>query len=165
MTNKLNRPLLAAVLPAAMLIPAAPAAAQGSPTYEYAAKFVCAASSNLTPPVAVGHYYTAVNVHNPGIDVKVAWKVALAGTILPGKITGFDSQLLKNDEAMEIDCRSIRNRITASGLPNPAAFFTGFVVIRAPAPVDVVSVYTASAQVNGPVVSIHTERVPARQLP
>ncbi len=160
---KLN--LTLPILPVALLAIAAPAGAQSLPNYEYAAKFVCAASSNLTPPVAVGHYYTAVNVHNPGTTLKVTWKVALAGTILPGNVTGFDSQLLKNDEALEIDCRSIRNRITASGFPNPAAFFTGFVVVRATQQLDVVTVYTASAQVNSPVVSIHTERVPFRQVP
>lgn len=146
---------------------AAPASAQAGPN-EYAAKFVC---GNTPRPTIVlpGAYLTAINVHNPRLpDDSLRWKVALAGPLAAGKVSEFDNFALREDEALDIDCRMIAKRLSASAIPIPTVAYTGFVVIQSRGPLDVVAVYTAggltSTGVAGPVASIHTERVPPRLM-
>jgi hypothetical protein len=151
----------------ALPLAGAPAAAQIGPE-EYAAKFVCGSTPRATI-VMPGAYATAVNVHNPRDPRdEIRWKVALAGALVAGKVSAFDRFALRNDEALDIDCRFIARRLAASGIAVPTIAYTGFVVIQSAGPLDVVAVYTAanltSTNVPGQVVSIHTERVPPRPL-
>lgn len=122
--------------------------------YEYAVKFICGEPD--VPVVAPGHYYTAINVHNPISDtVKFRKKVAVA---LPGEKAGpvsrFYDAALKYDEAMEIDCPDILKHADVE-----EGFLKGFVVIQSPSELDVVAVYTTA---EWQVESLHTERVPYR---
>jgi hypothetical protein len=160
----LNKLSFAAMFAIAAAAAAAPAAAQEGPQ-EYAAKFVCGATSRATM-VVPGAYLTAVNVHNPGgSDDDIRWRVTLAGSLSPGGVTEFERFALRKGEALDIDCRILAKRLAASNI-TVAGAFTGFLVIRSRRALDVVAVYTAAVvtSTNGPgnVVSFHTERVPPR---
>jgi len=141
-----------------------PAAAQSGGRNEYAVKFVC--GNNSRPQVAAfGSYFTAINVHNPGAEpVTFVHKVALAEPGRPGRHTNIVAPFhLAYDEATEVDCPQIARELIAGGITiAPGAFFTGFFVIQATTPLDVVAVYTAAASPNGPVTTLETERVPVR---
>ena len=134
-------------------------------TLEYAVKFICGRSGSdgccSDAPVAPGHYYTAINVHNPFREtVVVRWKVAVA---LPGAeagpVSSFSKAQLRYDEAMEIDCADIR---CLAHRRDP--FSKGFVIIQTDdVDLDVVAVYTA-AGADHHVETLHTERVRPRRL-
>jgi hypothetical protein len=122
---------------------------------EYAVKFVCGPPN--TPVVAPGNYFTAINVHNPHDQpVNFTKKVAIA---LPGERAGpisrFFEAKLNPDEALEIDCPDILAHA------NTKTFLKGFVVIRSPAELDVVAVYTAG---HPQVETLRVERVAPRSL-
>jgi hypothetical protein len=110
-------------------------------------------------PLAVGEYFTAVNVHNPSRcdTITFRWKVAVG---LPGlkvgKVTDFSEATLGPDEALEIDCRDILKKLS-----NPA-FVKGWVVIENDSELDVVAVYSAAKEPLGKVETLHTERVKPR---
>ena len=104
-------------------------------------------------------YFTAVNVHNPSrATVRLRWKVAVAR---PGAktcpVSKFFEARLRPDEALEIDCPDIMERVKEK------SFLKGFVVIKSGLELDVVAVYTAAPE-RGQVATLHTERVPARRL-
>jgi hypothetical protein len=124
--------------------------------FQYAAKVVVGKS--LGKVVAPGEYWTAVNVHNPHYKTIYFKKKIAIG--LPhekaGRIWGPFSARLRADEALEIDRDDIMKHAQTDD------FLKGFVVIESPYELDVVSVYTV-ADAKGQVVSIHTERVPARK--
>ena len=120
--------------------------------------------NGFLPPVINGFYATAVNVHNPGPPIKFARKVAIAPPGKPGGISGFWVTGLKNDQAIEFDCRQIYEQAFAAGL-QPGPFIKGFLVIRSQRQLDVVAVYTAGPSNGQGVSSIHTERVPPRRVP
>ena len=132
--------------------------------FQYAAKIVCGKSDGKI--LAPGVYFTAVNVHNPtytdiGFRVKVA--VALPG-LVPGMVSEFRDANLGPDEALEIDCPDLFNReIFKFPEPIRRGFLKGFVVIESEVELDVVAVYTAAGS-EKMVETLHTERVPARQL-
>jgi hypothetical protein len=130
--------------------------AEGS-ELQYAAKVVCGRSDGKV--VSPGAYFTAVNVHNPSsTKVRLRWKVAVAlPGAKPGAVSKFAEAVLGPDQALEIDCPDIVRRAKAKG------FLKGFVVIESGIELDVVAVYTAGPD-KGEVVSLHTERVPARRL-
>jgi hypothetical protein len=145
---------------------AAPAPAPIPQINEYAVKFVCnragVSTPNLPVPVAPGFYHTAINVHNPSpgsVEFRKKFAQALPNQ-KPGKVSEFAGAALKSDEAFDVECTEITKRL---GLP-PLTFVTGFVVFQIPAPreLDIVAVYTAAAAQNGPVVTMHTARVPKR---
>ena len=129
--------------------------------YEYAAKVVCGESEGDV--VAPGHYWTAVNIHNPHDErVKFRKKVAVG---LPGckagPVTALTPAELGPDEALEIDCKDILEMV--GGL----TFVKGFAVIRSPRPLDVVAVYTAGHEGPDERVGVSTmdvERVPPRRM-
>ena len=129
-------------------------------TFQYAAKFVCGRTPD-SGPVALGFYFTAINVHNPDIklEVKLSKKFAVA---LPGEKVGpiskFHDQTLKADEAMEIDCPDILKHLE---IPQ-GQFVKGFAVIQSSRELDVVSVYTTAASPAGTVITMTLERVPKR---
>jgi hypothetical protein len=132
---------------------------------QYAVKFLCgkAPGPETTGVVAPGQYFTAVNVHNPArTGVGFIKKVALANAWQkPGKVSKFIDGKLGADEAMEVDCRELAKM----GGVTPGTLFGGYLVFetRDGTELDIVAVYTAA---SGPgVASIHTERVPRRQVP
>src|SRR5687768_16598332 len=170
--------ILAAFATAAMLaLPMSAATAQPGPPppppngpmmpLEYAAKFVCGtntAPGASTTLVALGRYYTAVNIHNPNRENVITYKVAIAPQGKPGPMTPFQPPMeLRYDQALDVDCRLIRARAQQAGIVVPA-FFTGFLVIQSRAELDVVAVYTAAPVATNQVASIDTERVPVRRL-
>jgi len=133
---------------------------------EYAVKFVCGRAGVSTAaapvPVAPGFYFTAINVHSPNpatVEFRKKFAQALPNQ-KPGKISELAGAVLKPDEAFDVECSEITKRL---GLP-PLTFVTGFAVFLIPPPreLDIVAVYTAAATQSGPVVTLHTERVPKR---
>jgi hypothetical protein len=141
-----------------------PAAAQSGGRNEYAVKFVCGNNGNpLDAAAAIGAYFTAINVHNPGNEaVAFVHKVALAEPGRPGRHTSIVAPFrLAYDEATEVDCLQILRELVAGGI-TPGRFYTGFFVIQATQQLDVVAVYTAAPSRGAPVATMTTERVPVR---
>jgi hypothetical protein len=157
--------IYAAALLALPPVWAPPAAAQSGGRNEYAVKFFCGTNArpSLSPAAAPGTYYTAINVHNPGNGgVGFVHKVALAVPGAPGPHTSITAQFsLAYDEATDVDCELIARELAAGHVAH-GPFFTGFFVIQATTPLDVVAVYTAAASRTGAVVTMTTERVPVR---
>jgi len=131
---------------------AADAGAQVAPAIvSYAAKFVCGATRTDTDVVR-GLYGTAVNIHNPLLQLPVTFtkKAVIAlpeRSKLRGPISDRVSETLKPDEAMSVDCVDIRRLFGDVAIP---AHFEGFLVIETHSPVeivdhplDVVAKYTA----------------------
>ena len=125
-------------------------------TFQHAAKIVCGKSPGEI--VAPGSYFTAVNVHNPtNRTIRLAVKVAVAlPGLKPGPVSNFRQAILGPDEALEIDCPDVHMLAGTDG------FLKGFAVIESEVELDVVAVYTAAGR-DGQVVTLHTERVPARR--
>ena len=132
--------------------------------FQYAAKLICGTSDGRI--LAPGIYFTAVNVHNPTnmtINFRVKVAVALPG-LQPGPVSEFRDAKLGPDEALEIDCPDIFSpNIFQFPTRKRPRFMKGFVVIESAVELDVVAVYTA-ANTKKQVESLHTERVPARQV-
>jgi hypothetical protein len=124
---------------------------------QYATKVVCGVSPGKV--VAKGAYWTAINVHNPNRTAAAfRWKVAVAlPGVKAGPVSKFFDARLGPDEALEIDCPDVMKRVKTDG------FLKGFVVIESGLELDIVAVYTAAPE-RGEVVTLHTERVPARRL-
>jgi hypothetical protein len=131
----------------------------GFPLFQYAVKFICGTSQGDV--VAPGVYYTAINVHNPtNTEVGFRKKFAVA---LPNersaRPTGWFDARLGPDGALEIDCPDIVRHLHQADMQGE--FFKGFAVIQSKVELDVVAVYTAA---SWRVETLHTERVPARQV-
>jgi hypothetical protein len=142
-----------------------PVAAQSGGRYEYAVKFVCGNNivAPTSPAVAMGAYFTAINVHNPGNEaVPFVHKVALALPREPGRHTPLVAPFrLGEDQATDVDCQQIQRELVNGGI-TPPPFFTGFFVIQSAVELDVVAVYTAAPSRGQPVTTLSTERVPVR---
>jgi hypothetical protein len=127
-------------------------------TVQYAVKFVCGKSNGDV--LAVGEYWTAINVHNP-TSVPVPFKkkiaIALPGEV-PGPVSGFFEARLGPDEALEIDRNDIFNHAHTN-----LEFIKGFVIIDSEGELDVVAIYTA-ARDDKLVETIEIDRVPPRHL-
>ena len=146
----------AAALGLAAVIAAAPARAQQQFVFEYAVKVVCGKQDPSSDILAGGRYFTAVNIHNPRRTTAVLRrKVAIAGPGEPGRVSGFVEMRLRNDEALEIDCRLVHRQADAE-------WVKGFLVIQSSQELDVVAVYTTSS--GDYATSFHTERVPVRRM-
>ena len=141
----------------ALIVVCAPITALGAQRAEYAVKIVCGAPDH--PAVANGYYYTAINVHNPSrTEARLRWKIALTlPKVQPGPITTFFDATLRPDQALEIECRDIVDRVPK------LRFHKGFVVIQSDFELDVVGVYTAAQASEGRVVALELERVPVRR--
>lgn len=138
--------------------------------FQYAVKVVSGIVSPVVPgtpalpnPVAPGHYYTAINIHNPAKCGCVTFRVKRAVASpwenidsRPGPVSGFVPIKLCADEAIELDNTVILGR---------RQFVKGYVVIESSKELDVVAVYTASQDFCGPCNSFYTERVPGRCVP
>jgi hypothetical protein len=133
----------------------------GFPVFEYAVKIICGRTDGGA--VAAGVYYTAINIHNPTnttITFRKKFAVALPSE-QAGPRTDFISTELRPDHALEIDCPDIVRHLRDAHIDGD--FFKGFAVIQSKVELDVVAVYTA-AGIGGQVKTLHTERVPARQI-
>jgi hypothetical protein len=131
----------------------------GFPLFEYAVKFICGTSQGDV--VAPGVYYTAINVHNPTntvVGFRKKFAVALPNEE-SARPTGFFDARLGPDAALEIDCPDIVRHLHQAGMEGE--FFKGFAVIQSKVELDVVAVYTAA---SWRVETLHTDRVPARQV-
>ena len=121
----------------------------------YTVKFVCGKSDGRI--LALGSYFTAINVHNTtNRDITFRKRFAIA---LPSEKAGPVSQTfvakLGPDQALEIDCPDIRERLAKT---YSAGFFKGFVIIESNVKLDLVAVYTA-ADGTGAVKTMDIERV------
>ena len=156
---RLSRPRTIASAAALALLASSPAESQQRLVFEYAVKAVCGRVSDesMEAPLATGRYYTAVNIHNPNRNVTLRYKVATALPGRAGPISPFETVLLRNDEAMEIDCLHIQK------LARDERWVKGFVVIQSSHQLDIVAVYTTSRR-DSEVNSFHTERVPVRRI-
>ncbi len=128
--------------------------------FQYAVKFVCGQSKGSV--VAPGVYWTAINVHNPNINIRgvqfrKTFVIALPGE-KPGPVSPSFPASLGPNEALEIDWPDIREHLHYDG----DDLLKGFVVIDSGVELDVVAVYTALGP-GEQAVTIHTERVPARK--
>jgi hypothetical protein len=144
----------------------ASAANSQSAPFEYAVKFVCnkagISTAQLPVPVAPGFYHIAINVHNPNpgtVEFRKKFVQALPYQ-KAGKVTDLVGAVLKSDEAFDVECMEITKRLNLG----QGTFVTGFVVFQSSRELDIVAVYTAAgvASPNGPIVTMHTERVPKR---
>jgi hypothetical protein len=131
---------------------------------QYRVKFVCGPADGTLLPL--GHYFTAINVHNPIEDefakpnsFRMKFAVALPGLGLAGHtaFTGFFD--VTSDDALELDCPTILGRAGTLCPSEPAGFCKGFVVIESRTELDVIAVYTAADQNTRQVTTLHTERV------
>ena len=104
--------------------------------YQYAAKFVCGTSGENPLQVVKGTYATAMNVHNPSLNLDVTFikKIAVA---FPeqrvGPVSPFVLATLGPDQAFEVDCPEIVRMAASTGTPLPI-FLKGFFVILTPNP-------------------------------
>ena len=125
--------------------------------WSYAVKVVCGKAGGEI--LSHGHYYTAVNIHNPSGE-KVTLRKTIS-TALPGERAGrvvdAGRATLGPYESFEIDCPDLQVYLKQQG----CCFVKGFLILESLSPLEVVAVYSASGA-DGHVVSIHTERVPAR---
>ncbi len=140
----------------------------GRTDLQYAVKIACgvvpAPAGNILPP---GQYFTAINVHNPSRcdTVTFRWKVAVGlQGLRVGPVSQFAQASLGPDEALEIDCPDVMERLKASGT-TPPTFVKGWVVIETEEPLDVVAVYGTAQSAGNPLNAFHTERVQPRCLP
>ena len=107
-----------------------PVGEAGADMLSYAAKFVCGGKSNDTGAVK-GLYATGVNIHNPQqMEVQFLKKAVVAfpeRSKTRGPISNTLKETLQSDEAMEVDCKDIRDHLFV-GVELPA-HIEGFVVI------------------------------------
>ncbi|MCE3256784.1 MAG: hypothetical protein K0Q64_867 [Nitrobacter vulgaris] len=138
--------------------------------YQYAAKVVC---SLMLPhqdgTLAKGTYRTIVNMHNPGrkpltIAAKVALSADFGSDPGPFSISPFKKAELAPDGAMKLSCFDIAGYFCPiNGVCIDFAFLEGFVVIKSPEPLDVVSVYSAR-HTDGEVETMDVNAVQPRQM-
>lgn len=131
-------------------------------TFQYAVKFVCGKTTGNNG-VAPGHYYTAINVHNPWYK-KVGFKKKFAIALPLGKsgqYTQFFDVGLGDDQALEIDCLHIFKRTADI---STADFRTGFAVIESDVELDVVSVYTTANFETEQIITQDIERIAPREI-
>ena len=139
--------------------------------FQYVAKFVCGPNSQSIQRVLPGWYATAINIHNP--DKKnVTFRKKIAFTFppaeqRPGRVSEFLVDMLKPDEALEVDCGEIPNEFFPNN-PPPTPYVKGFLVVQSPRSLDVTAVYTAGTlgdpAVGLPMVrSIDVEQIEERK--
>jgi hypothetical protein len=148
--------------------------------FQYAVKLVCGevvAPGGVPTAVAPGHYWTAINIHNPDKckDAHFRWKVAVApaAVMVPpgppeqGPVSPFQRPLtLHPDAALEIDCPHVMQVAFTLNPPPVSKFVKGYVVIESDIELDVVAVYTgAPSGANSMLTTFHTERVQPRCVP
>lgn len=127
--------------------------------FDYSVKFICGPSKGEV--VATGHYFTAINIRNPGsVSVRFRKRISVA---LPNEKPGHVSEpsllRLGPSQALEIDCGDIFNAV---GLPE-CCFLKGFVTLESREPLEVVVVYTA-AGADDQVETLHIDTIEPKIL-
>ncbi|MEO6421998.1 MAG: Kazal-type serine protease inhibitor domain protein, partial [Candidatus Nitrotoga sp.] len=119
--------------------------------------------------LARGTYRTIVNIHNPSNKkIITAAKVALATQIGsepgPFDVTPFKRITLQPDGAVGVNCFDLASYFCPiGGVCVDFAFLEGFLVLKSPVSVDVVSVYTAR-HTDGDVETIDVETVKPQKV-
>jgi hypothetical protein len=127
--------------------------------YRYSVKFVCGCTKGHV--VALGKYFTAINVRNTR-DESITFTKRFS-VALPGERSGNVSDVTWNKlgpyEALEIDCEDIarHNRVPE------CCFLKGFAVIESEVELDVTVVYTA-AKSDGEVETMDVETIEPRSI-
>ena len=133
------------------------------PWFRYAAKFACGLLDiphNPNELLISGRYFTTINVHNPQevpVSIRKRFSFGLGFERVGPLSDGFSTEL-GPARTLDIQCADIMNHSR-----NPTAN-TGFALIESPVELDVVSLYSAGPS-TGQVSTLHSERVPARQIP
>ncbi len=131
---------------------------------QYPVKFICGPADGKI--LALGTYFTAINVHNPIEDefseptaLRVKFAVALPGLSGGGhtEFTGFFD--LTFDDALELDCEEILGRAREVCPNEPAGFCKGFVVIESRGELDVTAVYAVADLNTKQVTTLHTDHL------
>ena len=128
-------------------------------TYRYSVKFVCGKCEGKI--LARGHYFTAINVHNPSrrpVKIHKVLSTALPGET-PGHVVDGGTSELGPLESFEIDCPDVHRLARLM----PGCLAKGFVILTSRTPLEVVAVYTA-AGADKEVETLHTERVPPLEM-
>ncbi len=114
-------------------------------------------------PVVGAIYRTAINVHNyMDVTVTITKKavIALPEDEARGAISKRVQDVLKDDEALEVDCQDVLKLLANVGTSvNPNGFVTGFVEIQSPVEIQVTAVYTTELGTNG--VKVDVEQIAA----
>jgi hypothetical protein len=126
--------------------------------YEYSAKIVCGVQSPEEKlRLAPGSYATSINIHNPGPGpVRFFKKLALTyppGYQRAGKVLPLGEDVLEYDEALQTDCRELRQKLVPT---HAAPIIEGFLVIQSPKMLDVTGVYTTAALDRTGAASVHS---------
>ena len=116
--------------------------------YKYAAKLICGLQDDPeNTRLARGFYATAINIHNPNAEtVKLRKSLSLTfppSRQNPGKVIHIGVDKLKEDQALEVDCVDIHERLFPNGFPQP--YIKGFVNITSNHSLDVTAVYSTRA--------------------
>jgi hypothetical protein len=119
---------------------------QTSGGFVYAVKFIC---GTITPrdqnaPVLPGNYETAINVLNPGdrdVEIHKRAIVTLRQGADRGPVGDEQPDTLLSNNGFELDCVDVRQLLQGHQI---GPFIKGFVVIRSPAILSVVAVYTST---------------------
>ena len=161
-----------ALLIAVACIPAAKASAETIDTkYQYAAKAVCSLLSTFSDTtLAQGTYRTLINIGNPTNEtVEFAVKPNVAGA-LGDPSGGIGGVVAKKGElaphaSLTVECFTIAGFFcpTADGLCFDFAFLDGFVMIKSPTELDVVTIHTARPR-EGEVSTMDVETVEPREI-
>ena len=155
----------------ALALAAEGAAAQLAPPFHsYAAKFSCGTAAD-DADVVKGTYATSINIHNPQSQLAVTFfkKVVTApeeGQGLGKIVVLSPNEVLKPDQAQQVDCPLIVKALKASG------HIEGFVVVEVPPQpagttgtppfLDVVGKYTARAGAQGFDVVVYSPKLITR---
>jgi hypothetical protein len=116
--------------------------------YKYAAKLICGVQEDpKNTQLARGLYATAINIHNPNAET-VKFRKSLSLTFppsrqRPGKVIRIADDKLKEDQALEVDCVDVRQRLFPGGFPR--SYIKGFVTITSSHSLDVTAVYSTRA--------------------
>ncbi|MSQ26007.1 MAG: DUF11 domain-containing protein [Dehalococcoidia bacterium] len=127
-------------------------------TYIYSVKYICGMVQPPGPkptlptlnspfPVVPGVYRTAINVHNfmeQTVTITKKAVIALPQDEPRGAISRKVQDVLRDNEALEVDCQDVLKLLATVGVTiNPASgFVTGFVEILSPVDLQVTAVYT-----------------------
>jgi hypothetical protein len=138
------------------VVPPVPPERLAPRSYRYSVKFVCGKCEGKI--LARGHYFTAINVHNPSRRPTKVHKIVSTAlpAATPGHVVDAGTSELGPFESFEIDCPDIHGYARLM----PGCLAKGFVVLTSRTPLEVVAVYTA-AGADKEVETLHTERVPA----
>lgn len=116
--------------------------------HEYSGKLICGVQADVGDfGFTRGGYATSINVHNPNrAAVTFFHKLALARPDrdqVEQRIYPLGFARLAYDEAYQVDCNLIQEKLFPKGLPE--GFIEGYLVVQSPKSLDASGVYTTAA--------------------